>query len=94
MTRRPLADAQRLIGYCKDWGIPAYLERSRSGAGFHVWIFFSAPVPAWKPRLVALRVLLPEAGVQMDEKAAYDRLIDLTDELTFALNVEAAEDEL
>ena len=70
----PLADAQRLIAYCKDWGIPAYLERSRSGAGVHVWTFFSAPVPAWKVRLVALRVLLPEAGIQMDAQAAFDRL--------------------
>ncbi len=70
----PLADAQRLIAFCRDWNIPAYLERSRSGAGFHVWAFFSAPVPAWKVRLVALRVLLPEAGVQMDAQAAYDRL--------------------
>ena len=28
------------------WGVPAYLERSRSGNGGHVWIFFEKPVPA------------------------------------------------
>ena len=39
-------DALAFLNICKDYGVPAYLERSRSGNGGHVWTFFSAPVPA------------------------------------------------
>lgn len=31
---------------CGEWKVPALLERSRSGRGGHIWIFFSAPLPA------------------------------------------------
>ncbi|MEI6408806.1 MAG: hypothetical protein WCR52_05450 [Bacteroidota bacterium] len=34
------------IKSCGDHGITAYLERSRSGAGGHVWIFFEKPTEA------------------------------------------------
>lgn len=39
-------DARALLGTCHTRGIAAALERSRSGNGGHVWIFFSEPVPA------------------------------------------------
>lgn len=41
-------EAVRFLNTCKDKGIPAYLERSRSGNGGHVWIFFDQPYPAWR----------------------------------------------
>jgi hypothetical protein len=31
---------------CRRFNVPAALERSRSGNGGHVWIFFSEPLPA------------------------------------------------
>ena len=34
-------DAQAYLASCRDDGIPAGLERSRSGNGGHAWIFFS-----------------------------------------------------
>ena len=39
-------DVQAFIGTCREKGVPAALERSRSGNGGHVWIFFSEPIPA------------------------------------------------
>jgi superfamily II DNA or RNA helicase len=39
-------DARALLGTCHVKGIAAALERSRSGNGGHVWVFFSEPVPA------------------------------------------------
>lgn len=39
-------DARMYLDSCREEGIPAYLERSRSGNGGHVWIFFEEPVPA------------------------------------------------
>jgi hypothetical protein len=39
-------DTRALLATCRAKGIAAALERSRSGNGGHVWIFFSEPVPA------------------------------------------------
>lgn len=39
-------DARALLATCRAKGIAAALERSRSGNGGHVWIFFSEPMPA------------------------------------------------
>ena len=39
-------DARALLDTCHSKGIAAALERSRSGNGGHVWIFFSEPIQA------------------------------------------------
>jgi len=39
-------DANALLETCRAKQVPAGLERSRSGNGGHVWIFFSEPVSA------------------------------------------------
>jgi hypothetical protein len=39
-------DTRALLATCRARGIAAALERSRSGNGGHVWIFFAEPVPA------------------------------------------------
>lgn len=41
-----LLDAGAFLETCREECIPAYLERSRSGNGGHIWIFFSEPIPA------------------------------------------------
>jgi len=40
-----LEDIRAVIKTCRDEGIPAVAERSRSGSGGHIWIFFSEEVP-------------------------------------------------
>jgi hypothetical protein len=50
-------DALAFLNICKNHGVPAYLERSRSGNGGHVWIFFSAPIPATSARQLGVRLL-------------------------------------
>jgi hypothetical protein len=43
-------DARAFIATCHEAGVVAALERSRSGNGGHIWIFFSEPVPASEAR--------------------------------------------
>ena len=39
-------DVRAYVSVCRDWNIPAYIERSRSGNGAHVWILFDGPIKA------------------------------------------------
>jgi hypothetical protein len=73
--RDPLRDATEFYGVCEVQQIPCYLERSKSGKGFHAWIFFATPVPAWKARLVVF-AMLREAGVigENADLSSFDRL--------------------
>ncbi|MBN2646062.1 MAG: DEAD/DEAH box helicase family protein, partial [Desulfuromonadaceae bacterium] len=43
-------DAQAFMQSCRELGIPAALEISRSGNGAHAWIFFAEPVQAREAR--------------------------------------------
>ena len=60
---------------CQSLGIPAALERSRSGNGGHVWIFFSEAVPASSARnlgcYLVTRTMTRRHQLGMD---SYDRL--------------------
>jgi superfamily II DNA or RNA helicase len=74
------ADALAFLETCRAKGVPAALERSRSGQGGHVWIFFSQPVPAREARLLGASLLTqtmerrPEIGF-----ASYDRMFPSQD---------------
>ena len=51
------ADALAVLETCQAKGVPAALERSRSGKGSHVWIFFSEPVSARTARQLGAAML-------------------------------------
>jgi len=42
---------------CRSWNVPYSIERSRSGNGAHVWIFFDSPVLAVKARKLGNAIL-------------------------------------
>src|SRR6266478_5300126 len=51
------SDACAFLKMCHEAGVPAALERSRSGNGGHVWIFFKSPIQAALARKLASAVL-------------------------------------
>jgi len=73
-------DAAAYLAACKARGVPAALERSRSGNGGHVWIFFAEPVPAALARRLGAH-LLTEAMEQKPDIgfSSYDRFFPSQD---------------
>jgi superfamily II DNA or RNA helicase len=67
-------DAVAFLETCREIGVSAALERSRSGNGGHVWIFFERAVPAAKARqlgsLILTRTMDRRHQLGMD---SYDR---------------------
>lgn len=70
-----LSESRALCRSGAALGVPLYLERSRSGTGYHVWLFFDAPVEAAKARRLG-QVLLATAGFSVK---AFDRMFPAQD---------------
>ena len=75
-------DAEAFLAACRSKRVPAALERSRSGHGGHVWIFFAEPVPAALARRLGAHLLTetmernPDIGFE-----SYDRFFPSQDTL-------------
>ena len=75
-------DALAFVSACRRLNLPAALERSRSGRGAHVWLFFDEALPAALARRLASHVLTeamegrPDIGLD-----SYDRLFPNQDTL-------------
>jgi superfamily II DNA or RNA helicase len=76
-------ESRKFIKTLAAIGIPAYLERSRSGKGGHVWVFFEKPYPASRSRRIALS-MLKESGIisAFDKDGSFDRLFPNQDMLS------------
>lgn len=75
-------DAAAFLETCRDLNLPAPLERSRSGRGAHVWLFFDEPIPAALARRLGSHIVTetmerrPDIGLD-----SYDRLFPNQDTL-------------
>jgi superfamily II DNA or RNA helicase len=73
-------DALAFLTTCRKKGVPAALERSRSGNGGHVWIFFSEPVSGSDARKLGAHLITetmercPDVGFE-----SYDRFFPSQD---------------
>jgi len=73
-------DALAYLDACCQAGLPAVLERSRSGDGGHVWVFFSGPVPAADVRKVGAAMLRRAMASRVEiDLSSYDRLFPSQD---------------
>jgi len=75
-------DARAFLDSCRMHNVPAVLERSRSGNGGHIWIFFAEPIPAALARKLGAFLTTqtmqrrPELGLD-----SYDRFFPSQDTL-------------
>lgn len=75
-----ITDVAAFQEICRRFKVPIVIERSRSGKGVHVWIFFSEPIPAVTARRLGTFLLSetletrPEVGFD-----SYDRLFPSQD---------------
>lgn len=64
-------------------GLTAYIERSRSGNGGHVWVFFEDAYPCHKSRAIGLEVARKALDLSaFDKEASFDRLFPSQDTIT------------
>jgi hypothetical protein len=71
-------DALAYLDACHTNGVPAALERSRSGVGGHVWIFFDGPVAATDARSLGAALLRQAMSARAElDLTSYDRLFPL-----------------
>lgn len=74
------SDVAEVMRSCLDLAVPASIERSRSGRGAHVWIFFESPIPAAMARNLGC-ALLTDALERRHQIGfdSYDRLFPSQD---------------
>ncbi len=82
-TKSPLDEVRALAEVCDVQEIPVYVFRSRSGTGYHVYVFFRRRVPAWKARRVAFALLEEAKIVDLNnQQASFDCLFPNQDRAT------------
>ncbi|MCK9399778.1 MAG: DEAD/DEAH box helicase [Bacteroidales bacterium] len=78
-----IEECRLFLKVCNEQGLPVYLERSRSGKGGHIWVFFEKPYPAMKSRKIIIN-LLERIGAfsTFDKNSSFDRLFPNQDFLS------------
>ncbi len=77
-----IAEVNAMRSICKNNDVPIVVERSRSGKGAHIWLFFSEPISAELARKFGSALLTKGAEtVNLKNFKYYDRMIPAQDHL-------------
>ena len=76
------SEVDTLRQLCFQLGVPVLVERSRSGNGAHVWLFFEEEIPSIEARRFG-SCLLTKGAEMVNQKSflAYDRMLPAQDKL-------------
>ena len=66
---------------CDDYDIPIVLEKSRSGSGIHIWIFFEKNIKALTARKLGSLLLSKTMEVSNISISSFDRMFPNQDYL-------------
>src|SRR5699024_7625773 len=77
-----MEEVNALHEICMIYGVDILTERSRSGKGAHIWMFFQEPVPARTARLFGT-ALLTKGAESVNQKSfrTYDRMLPAQDHM-------------
>lgn len=74
-------DILKFYTKCREYDLPIYIERSKSGNGGHAWLFFEDKYPAFKSRNLAINILRDAKIIdQFAKEDSFDRLFPNQDE--------------
>jgi len=76
-------DIRAALAAAKELGVPVCIERSRSGDGAHLWVFFNGPVPAAQARRLGFQIL--SRAMNHEDRlplSSYDRLFPNQDTMS------------
>lgn len=75
-----MVEVDGLRKMCQELHVPCLVERSRSGNGAHVWLFFKHPIQAVKARKFGTLLLTKGLeSIELKSFASYDRMIPAQD---------------
>jgi hypothetical protein len=78
---KALEEARAVVRSAQKYQVELLIERSQSGKGIHLWLFFAQATPAYLARKLGNLILLDTSNHSEANFISYDRMIPMQDTL-------------